>query len=424
MADPFGDGIPIPDVIDPPESMEMTLCIPKNRDHMSAFFGALYQLTVWNSWQQDGTQHGKELAAVWWRYYLSWNRVMSDIDCEDGMGNCCTEPAIIRRVNPTTGNVEQSTNGGTTWTPAAGGIQSVIVMPVPPVTSGVAATKCDAATNVSGQVQVWIDQVSNDFTTATSLLEFGVAVLVAILAAVLVVLSAGALTPLEALVLPTIGAALAAAWGAGKAVFDAYWTTEIKDKILCAAFCNIGADGSFTEAQFSAFWNEINAELPPSPAKMLFMGFLSSVGVAGLNAMAASGMAADADCSDCTECPTCDSTSFDAAIWVDGVRTPVGTIVDVGTDFITIRSYDRGDGQQAMFISAIDGVTCCMFTAEFIGGAPDHTLHSYNPCGTHANYTTLVPDDTAPFSHSTPMFGLQMDPNSAGWVVKWTFVPV
>ena len=37
MADPFGDGIPIPDVIDPPESMSMTLCIPKNRDHMSAF---------------------------------------------------------------------------------------------------------------------------------------------------------------------------------------------------------------------------------------------------------------------------------------------------------------------------------------------------------------------------------------------------
>jgi hypothetical protein len=300
----FGDGIPIPDVIDPPESMEMTLCIPKNRDHMSAFFGALYQLTIWNSWQRDDTEHGKELAAVWWRYYLSWNRTMSDIDCEDGMSTCCTEPAIIKRVNPTTGIIEQSTDGGATWKPAAGGIPSVIVQPVPPVTSGVAATKCDAATNVAGQVDVWIDQVSNDFVTATTLVEFGTAVLIAILAAVFAALSLGALTPIEALVLPTIGAGLAAAWGAGKAVFDAYWSTDIKDAILCAAYCNIGADGSYTDAQFSAFWQKCNNDLPASPAKMLFMGFLSSVGKEGLNAMAASGMSADADCSDC-DCADC-----------------------------------------------------------------------------------------------------------------------
>jgi hypothetical protein len=367
MSEVFGDGIPIPDVIDPPESMQMTLCIPKNRDHMSAFFGALYQLTVWNSWQQDGTQHGKELAAVWWRYYLSWNRVMSDIDCEDGNMDCCTEPAIIRRVNPTTGNVEQSTDGGATWKPAAGGMQSVIVSPVPPVTSGVAATKCDAATNVAGQVDVWIDQVSNDFATATSLVEFGTAVLIAIAAAVFAVLSLGALTPLEALVLPTIGAALAAAWGAGKAVFDAYWTTDVKDNILCAAYCNIGADGSFTDAQFSSFWNEINAKLPASPAKMLFMGFLSSVGLSGLNSMAASGMAADADCGDC-DCGECNVDNWSMTIY-SGYS--VGDLVGKGTNYIDVRTKalaDFGGGYFAQ-VQTNRADRCCMFDGyEIISG--------------------------------------------------------
>jgi len=368
MTGSFGDGIPIPDVIDPPDSMPMTLCIPRNRDHMAAFFGALYQLTVWNSWQQDGTEHGKELAAVWWRYFLSWDRVMNDLECEDGMNECCTEPAIILRINPTTGNVEQSSDGGVTWTPQAGNLQSVIVTPVPPVTNGVANTKCDAASNVKGQVDVWIDQVSNDFTTATSLLEFGVAVLVAILSAVLVVLSAGALTPLEALVLPTIGAALAAAWGAGKAVFDAYWSTANRDQVFCAAVCTIGDDGSFTEAQFTAFWQRCNAHLPPSPAKMLFMGFLSSVGRAGLCAMAASGTSADSDCSDCVCDEVCNADLWD--VWnLSGMD--VGTIISRGSNFLIVESVNHpdfgGEVGQIVITTNEPSICCSLLSADEVG---------------------------------------------------------
>lgn len=367
MSKSFGKGIPIPNVIDPLDSMPVTLCIPKNRDHSAAFFGALYELTVWNNWQQNGTRQGAEVAAVWMRYYLSWDRAMNDLECEDGMNNCCTEPAIIKRVNPVTGLIEQSTDGGLTWTPVAGGIQSVIVQPVPPVTSGVSATKCDAATNVSGQVQVWIDQVSNDFDTAESLLAFGEAVLIAILAAILTIVSAGVLTPLQALVLPTIGAALTAAWAAGKAVFDAYWTTEIKDKILCAAFCNIGEDGSFTDAQFSVFWNKVNSDLPASPAKMLFMGFLSSVGKEGLNAMAASGMAADSDCEDC--CASCDAANWSITIF-GGV--PVGTLIGRGASFIDVKTEIVAGfgGGQFVQITTPDSMTCCTITSvEKLSGA-------------------------------------------------------
>jgi hypothetical protein len=306
MANKTGEGIPIPSVIDPPESMAVTLCVPKNTEHLAAFFGALYQLTIWTSWQRNGTNEGKQVADVWWRYFLSWDQSISDTECEDGMSNCCVEPQVTRRVNPETGLIEQSVNGGASWSPAAGTLSSYIVEPIPPVTSGVAGTKCDAATNLSGQVDAWIEQVTNDFDTATSLLEFALAVLTAVLTAVVTLVTAATLTAAEALFMATLGAALTAAWGAGKTVFTSYWTTEIKDGIFCDAYCNIGENGSFTDVQFSNFWADCNRHMPASPAKMLFMGFLSSVGRQGVNAMAATGMAADSDCDDCNcdDCPT------------------------------------------------------------------------------------------------------------------------
>lgn len=326
-------GIPTPDVIDPPESMRMTLCIPKNKDHMMAFFGALWELTMWDSWQPDAAHTGKELAAVWYRYWLSWDRSMNDLECEDEMANCCTEPSITRRVNPSTGQLEQSVDGGSHWTPASGGLPSYIVQPVPPVTSGVAATKCDAATNVREQCSQWVNQVSNDFDTATTLLEFAELVALAIAGAVLVVLTGGAFTPVQISIITALGAALVAAWGAGKTVFDAYWVSDKLDIVLCAAYCSIGDDGSFTDAQFSEFWNKCNEDLPPSPAKMLFMGFMSSIGTAGLNAMAASGFSADADCSDCA----CVETCPEVWQWWPDFQALGGTVT-YGEDYIEVET--------------------------------------------------------------------------------------
>jgi len=266
--------------------------------------------------------------------------------CNQG-SNCCTPPAITIRINPTTGLPEQSTDNGTTWTPAAGGLQSVIVEPIPPVTSGTSNDSCDAATNLAGQVDVWISQVETDFDTAVSLLEFAIGVLEAILVAVVTVLSAGTLTAVEAAVLPLLGAALFATWGAGKAAFSAYWSTDNRDQVLCAAACTIGDDGSFTDAQFTAFFNRCNTRLPPSPAKMLFMGFLSSVGRQGLNAMAATGLSSSSDCSEChcddTWCKEWDFTveSFDD---VFSSYTPASNPAVYNTNWVPATGWQTANG--------------------------------------------------------------------------------
>lgn len=355
---PYRPNFPIPENIHAPLCC-LTIQVPDDPTWKSVVAGLLYELQYWFNWQRDEANSGKECAAVWKQIYLDidWNLMA----CKNN--DCCQEPAIIKRVNPDTGNVEQSTDGGATWTAAPGGFPSVIVQPVPPVTSGVAATKCDAATNVSGQVDVWINQVSNDFTTATTLLEFGLAVIGAIAAAVLTVLTDGVLLPLAAQVMAVLGAALAAVWGVGKTVFDDYWTTDIKDSILCAAYCNISDDGSFTAAQFTAFWNEVNGSLPPSPAKMLFMGFLSSVGQAGLNAMAASGMAADADCSDCP-CASCaDHMRLETTVFGGG------EIIARTSDSVTVRTTDLGGRNQICIWTGNVDRGCSMIAFEVVEGA-------------------------------------------------------
>lgn len=381
---PYRPNFPIPENIHAPLCC-LEIQVPDDPTWKSVVAGLLYELQYWFNWQRDDANSGKECAAVWKQVYLDidWNLMA----CKNN--DCCQEPAVIKRVNPDTGNVEQSTDGGVTWTPASGGLQSVIVKPVPPVTSGVAATKCDAATNVSGQVDVWIDQVSNDFTTAITLLEFGTAVLEAILVAVVTILSLGTLTAVEALVLPTIAAALYAAWGAGKTVFDDYWTTEIKDDILCAAYCNISDDGSFTDAQFSAFWTGVNTQLPPGPAKMLFMGFLSSVGAPGLNAMAATGMSADSDCSDCPCAPCIDGWAWPISYVAQGAGY---TVTDT-----TIEADATLDGGFYYWVLQYTGVSCCnvVVTGDF---DPITTAFCAGiPCGTE---TWSFGDESQPPWHN------------------------
>lgn len=324
------------------------------------------------------------------------------------MSCCCVPPAITVRINPTSGQVEQSDDGGLTWEPQPGGLPSVIVTPVPPVTAGTSATKCDAATNVRGQVEEWVSHVSDDFTTAVTLLDFALAVLEAILIAVVTILSAGTLTAVQALVLPTIAAALTAAWGAGKTVFDDYWTTDNFDIVLCAVFCHIGDDGSFTDSQFSATWNQINADLPPSPAKMLFMGFLSSVGTPGLNAMAATGLSADSDCSDCVECLDCWEKW---SIMGDDPTHFHGQITAVGDGFIEATTGTTG-GNKYLLIRTPSADSCCVVPEiEVLSGDFSGGLTGWTDCGTEP--VEGVPQHTGLFGDDVCINYLQLQSTGA-----------
>lgn len=402
--------MPIGNVPVPPSHIdeEPTISVCINKSWASVLIGQIWDLRYPEAW--GGTLDENRRARGEIKNLITM--LMGEEGCGE-MTNCCVDVAIRIRVNVTTGMIEQSSDNGASWQPQASGFRSIIVEPVPSVTSGVAATKCDAATNVAGQVDVWIDKASDGFDTAVTLIQFGELIILAIAGAVLTILSLGALTPVELAILAALSGAIYAAWGAGKAVFDAYWTTEVRTAILCAAYCHIGDDGSYTEVQFSAFWNEINSELPASPAKMLFVAFLSSVGKEGLNAMAASGISADADCEDCACGEGCAPSVFDTVF--------LGTIIDTGEDYVTLESV-LNPGQYGSYRAAIgsgDANTCCCFYLELLTGTHVTNQAKYVPCG-------VTPVDEGSYIHMN--LNVVVDGNTAGYdleepfTVKITFV--
>jgi hypothetical protein len=349
----------------PPTTYCRRLLIPNTPEWIGTVTGALMDLIYETSWKKTtgiSAEDAANRARVMFNEYLN-----SGNDGECGDMACCGDVQIIYRVNPETGMIEQSNNNGGTWSPANNTLQSSIVEPIPSITSGVSASKCDSATNIKLQVDAWVAQVTEDFDTATSLLAFAEAVLIAIVAAVFLVISAGALGPIEALVLPTIGAACAAAFLAGKAAFVAYWTAENTKKVLCAALDTIGDDGAFTQAQFDAFWAMVNTDLPPSPAKMLFMAFLSSVGKQGVNSMAASGVSSSATC----DCVTGDCSS--------GFYIDQGTLVSNDGVHVIITAVNYS-GTYIASVARSDFGICCTYLGNSIGSGGVDMSQVYTTC--------------------------------------------
>lgn len=297
---------------------------------------------------------------------------------ECDVSGCCLDLYVIQRVNPSTGMVEVSTDNGQHWQPQPGGLPTVIVEPVPPVTSGIASNTCDAATNIMTQIGGWITHVTNDFDTAIDIFAFGSAVIAAIADAILLILSAGTLTLIEAEIITALGAAITGAWLAGKEIFSGYWTDANKKIIRCALYENIGSDGAFTDAGFSAFWADCNTKLPGAIAKTLFIGFLSSIGRQGLNAMAASGTSSGADCTDCVSGCTLSVWSIYPS---DADHYGVISSTDEGTGVITISTTNiNTDGSYYILMQTDDDNHCC----QILGFNNDvhPTGQAFTDCGT------------------------------------------
>lgn len=371
MANREGEGIPIPNVIDPPESFAVTLCIPKNTDHVAAFFGALYELTIWTSWQRNGTNEGKQVADVWWRYFLSWNQSITDQECEDGMSTCCKDAIILHRIDPNTGRPQVSYDNGGTWETDPNDIQNQIQLYPAPVTEGGSSTKCDAATNASEHFNELIDATHNNLSTAATVFELAVAVAAAVLALFLIFVSAGTLTAPVTAVATAIWGAATGVFALGIEAYDAYWTTDKKDAVLCALFCNIGENGQFTEAQYQDFRSKVHEQLPSSPALDIIMTSINAGGATGLSQMASYGNAAEADCASCD----CDITC-NADLWsiVSFSGTPIGSILSRGDNWIIVQGSshpDFGTPWNAMIQTAANDDCCTPNTVEWLTGDHD-----------------------------------------------------
>lgn len=285
-------------------------------------------------------------------------------------GGC---PEVERRINPDTLNLEISTDGGSTWqTDPNSPIQQINAQP-PPIPAGVSATKCDAAANGKTHIEEVITACSNQLGTAANIFDLVVGVCAALLDIILIVVSAGALTAPATALAAAIWGAGAAAFALGKSAFDAYWTTEQREIILCALYCNIGEDGSFDAAGYAGFLSKWQSDAMPSVAFNFVFNTVKAGQLKGLNNMCSYGNASSADCSGCECVPPCDFSGWN--VW-DGT----GTLISRNTEKIVVAAISGGDGHYYANVTSGDKDTCCCIDVDFGGVTPE--ANGFIPCGT------------------------------------------
>jgi len=328
-----------------------------------------------------GTPEEQEHSAGLFRELME---VLAMACCGDGTSSITQ--IVLHQVNSVTLALEISVDGGQTWTPDPNGIPAQITEQVPPVTSGVSANKCDAASNGKQHLEDWIAGVSTAFDVYGTFFEWGVQVILVIAGIILWLLSAGALTVAEIAVIEAIAGALHQVFTAGKSYWDSYWTSDERDKLLCSLFCNIGDDGSFTDSQQQAVISSLQTDLTAGPAKILMIAMLGQIGRQGLNNMCSYGASAESDCSACG-CETCGDD------WVVGSRfnaggDPIGHIDSFGVDeatgrwYFVVSSQFDGVNSEAIFLTSNDINNCCNINAsDFQFTVGNATVYSFVLCG-------------------------------------------
>ena len=272
-------------------------------------------------------------------------------DGECGDMACCEDKPTLHRFDPETGRPQISTDGGVTWKDDPADTQNSIPLLPPLVHSGSSSTKCDAATNASQHINELIEATGENLSTAVDVFGLAVAVAEAALGLFLIIVSAGSLTAPVVAVATAIWAASTGVFNIGVDLYNAYWTTDKQDEILCSLYCTIGEDGQFNESQYAAFMARIKEKLPASPALTIITSTINAGGARGLSQMASYGNAAEADCS---SCHSCTEGCVDNFVAMEGQ----GIEVDRGENWIDIQAVLAG-GVYYAAVTSNDMNVCC-----------------------------------------------------------------
>jgi len=358
----------------PDETICYRLEIPADYNWIALVRGALSELVKAYNFEQFGSYTPEQTAL---RFLDMYDEFVFQ-GCSN-MG-CCYDLVLNRLTEE--GALEISTDGGETWVQNPNDPR-VTGVALPPPVMDATHTKCDAATNGG--------QHFSDFIAAYSE-SLGAAASVAALALEIAALIAAMLFAPESipLLLPLLIAAVAAAFDLGQVAWDAYFTSDVHDDILCALACNIGDDGQFTPAQFEGFLADLNSWLPEGVAKGVFISHVRAIGVIGVNNLCSYGSSAEADCSSCA-CDGCDADNWVPwDDWYDPERFERGHDDELDVDYINAWSTPV-TGSYALAITTNNPNRCCGIHIQTISGGAGNLR--WDLCG---EPLTVPPDD---FNH-------------------------
>ncbi len=272
----------------PDDTRCFRLSVPNDITWIGIVKGALSELIKAYNFEKFGSATPEETAGRFLQMYDEFVFEVCDMAC-------CYD--IVQHRTTVDGQMQISTDGGTTWSQDNNDPRQVLQQMPPPVPAGVSATDCDAASNGKQHLEDIILGASEAFTNFNTVLGFVGAVALLLLAC----LFAPEAIPV---LIPVLFAAASAIFSLGKTAFDAYWTTDEKDKLLCALACNISSDGSFTDAGFNAVVGDLTALLTAGAPKDWMIAQIKAMGRVGLSNLCSYGQSANSDCSSCN-CPKC-----------------------------------------------------------------------------------------------------------------------
>lgn len=260
------------------------------------------------------------------------------------MSGCCGDNEPTNQRYTADGILEQSFDGGETWERDTSDprFNSPIFPPMPGADGD--DKKCLAAASAAETIKTDIVEKMQSTMTAGD-------ILLLIAAVVAIFITGFTATPL---VIAVVSQIIIFGVDATKAAF----TEEVWDTFRCILYCNMNADGSFTEAQWQTIKAQIFDQLGSSIAGTFLRDTVNAFGVAGLTNAARSGAAASADCTDC-DCPGCYTWDFEltnggwaaveaGASWVSGSGWE--TVPGVGGEV----SYIRLSGFTSTTITSVE----------------------------------------------------------------------
>jgi hypothetical protein len=230
------------------------------------------------------------------------------------------------RTNPESGEVEQTFDGGATWTPAPElDPRTSAGAHAPPLTGG--AAQCDAAAGI-------IAGLRQQVALAAAALSAGALASATLAFWLFFIPGFGVLGDI---ILAFAGLAL----GVGGAAIAAAFTEEVYDGILCILVLHLDSEGQADETAFTAIQDDVAAAYP-GVVETIFDGWLNAVGINGLNNAGALG-GETGDCSVCRDC-----VAFLGGDGLGELEPVFDTTYDSGNDWLLGANF--GSTQYCSFV--------------------------------------------------------------------------
>lgn len=266
-------GALLPEEITTEDFICLKMWVPNLPEYRQALLGQIHSLGKWFFWEKGGKGDTRaKYAAEFWRQII-WEHLQMPSD------PCCCDSAttvILHRVNPDTGALEISTDGGTTWSqdpddPRVSGVQ------LPPIEPTIGEDNaCRAANAIVAALKDQQEKHSSSIDTAGDVVG-----LAGEIAGAIILLLFTAPATAIALVPVIIGLA-AQLLLIGSDVFNALFSEEVWNDVLCIIYCNIGDDATLNQTELNNILADTDSQFSGDLALWLY-NTIRDLGVIGLN---------------------------------------------------------------------------------------------------------------------------------------------